>query len=60
AGDLDLLRAVGLRNSRELERRSRAWRPWRAYAAVYLWSIDDKCKAPGSKPLSCATKEATA
>ncbi len=38
AGDLGLLRAVGVAVSRELERRAEAWRPWRAYAAMYLWN----------------------
>jgi AraC family transcriptional regulator, regulatory protein of adaptative response / DNA-3-methyladenine glycosylase II len=38
-GDLGLLRALDLRNSRELEERSEAWRPWRAYAAMYLWCV---------------------
>ena len=38
SGDLGLLRALGLDSSRELERRAEAWRPWRAYAAMYLWS----------------------
>jgi AraC family transcriptional regulator, regulatory protein of adaptative response / DNA-3-methyladenine glycosylase II len=38
AGDLALLRKLGLRHPQELERRAEAWRPWRAYAAVYLWS----------------------
>jgi AraC family transcriptional regulator of adaptative response / DNA-3-methyladenine glycosylase II len=38
SSDLGLLRALGLGSSRELERRSQAWRPWRAYAAMYLWS----------------------
>jgi AraC family transcriptional regulator, regulatory protein of adaptative response / DNA-3-methyladenine glycosylase II len=37
AGDLSLLRAIKLRNPRELEARAEAWRPWRAYAAMYLW-----------------------
>lgn len=37
-GDIGLLRALGLRNARELEPRADAWRPWRAYAAMYLWS----------------------
>jgi len=37
AGDLGLLRALGLRNPRELESRAQRWRPWRAYAAMYLW-----------------------
>jgi AraC family transcriptional regulator, regulatory protein of adaptative response / DNA-3-methyladenine glycosylase II len=36
-GDLGLLRATNLRSARELERRSESWRPWRAYAAMYLW-----------------------
>ena len=35
--DLGLLRSLRLQSSRELERRAEAWRPWRAYAAVYLW-----------------------
>ncbi len=37
AGDLVLRRATGL-DERALERRSRAWRPWRAYAAIHLWT----------------------
>jgi AraC family transcriptional regulator, regulatory protein of adaptative response / DNA-3-methyladenine glycosylase II len=38
AGDLGLLRALDLTNSRELESRSEVWRPWRAYATIYLWN----------------------
>jgi AraC family transcriptional regulator, regulatory protein of adaptative response / DNA-3-methyladenine glycosylase II len=37
SGDLGLLRALHLRDPREIERRSQDWRPWRAYAAMYLW-----------------------
>jgi len=37
SGDLVLLRATAMRNPRELEERSQAWRPWRAYAAMHLW-----------------------
>ena len=37
-GDLGLLRALGLRSNTELERRAESWRPWRAYAAMYLWN----------------------
>jgi AraC family transcriptional regulator of adaptative response / DNA-3-methyladenine glycosylase II len=37
--DLGLLRALDLTTSRELERRAESWRPWRAYAAMYLWRI---------------------
>ncbi len=38
SGDLGLLRALDLQSSRELERRSESWRPWRAYATMYLWT----------------------
>lgn len=34
-----LLDTLNLRNSRELERRAEAWRPWRSYAAIYLWNM---------------------
>jgi AraC family transcriptional regulator, regulatory protein of adaptative response / DNA-3-methyladenine glycosylase II len=37
SSDLGLLRALNLSSVRELERRAEAWRPWRAYAAMYLW-----------------------
>jgi AraC family transcriptional regulator of adaptative response / DNA-3-methyladenine glycosylase II len=39
-GDLVLLRALGLKTSGELEKRAEAWRPWRSYASMYLWSTD--------------------
>jgi AraC family transcriptional regulator of adaptative response / DNA-3-methyladenine glycosylase II len=38
-GDFALLRASGLRTSRDLEKRAEAWRPWRSYATIYLWSM---------------------
>jgi AraC family transcriptional regulator of adaptative response / DNA-3-methyladenine glycosylase II len=53
SSDLGLLRAIGLENSRDLEVRAESWRPWRAYAAMYLWSIgsqsatQEKRSAPG-------------
>jgi AraC family transcriptional regulator of adaptative response / DNA-3-methyladenine glycosylase II len=37
SGDRLLRRAAGGLTTRELERRSQAWRPWRAYAAILLW-----------------------
>lgn len=37
ASDLGLLRATGLSNPKELAAKAEAWRPWRAYAAMYLW-----------------------
>jgi AraC family transcriptional regulator of adaptative response / DNA-3-methyladenine glycosylase II len=58
SGDLGLLRTLRLTNPRELEERSQAWRPWRAYATVYLWnghrsSDNSDSRLPRSrKPLS--------
>jgi AraC family transcriptional regulator of adaptative response / DNA-3-methyladenine glycosylase II len=39
SSDLGLLRALSLGSSRELEQRAEEWRPWRAYAAMYLWRM---------------------
>jgi len=36
-GDLMLMRAANLKQ-RQLDRHAEAWRPWRAYAAHYLWN----------------------
>ena len=38
AADLGLLRATGLKSARELSRLAESWRPWRSYAALYLWN----------------------
>jgi AraC family transcriptional regulator of adaptative response / DNA-3-methyladenine glycosylase II len=37
AGDLGLLKASGIASARRLRDAAEAWRPWRAYAAMYLW-----------------------
>ncbi|HTS48662.1 MAG TPA: Ada metal-binding domain-containing protein [Bryobacteraceae bacterium] len=37
ASDLGLLKASGLSSARRLEELAEAWRPWRSYAALYLW-----------------------
>lgn len=37
AADLGLLKAAGLTSERRLSERAEAWRPWRSYAAMYLW-----------------------
>jgi len=37
SGDLVLRRLAGDLTKRELDRRSEAWRPWRAYAVILLW-----------------------
>jgi AraC family transcriptional regulator of adaptative response / DNA-3-methyladenine glycosylase II len=39
SGDLGLQRALGGASARELLERSQRWRPWRAYAALRLWSL---------------------
>jgi AraC family transcriptional regulator of adaptative response / DNA-3-methyladenine glycosylase II len=41
-GDLGLLHAAKLTSASELSKRSEAWRPWRAYAVMYLWSMHAK------------------
>jgi AraC family transcriptional regulator, regulatory protein of adaptative response / DNA-3-methyladenine glycosylase II len=38
AGDLVLRNALGGISARELLARADAWRPWRAYAAMHLWT----------------------
>jgi 3-methyladenine DNA glycosylase/8-oxoguanine DNA glycosylase len=40
------LRAMDLTNARELEKHAEAWRPWRAYAAIHLWSMPHENKRP--------------
>jgi AraC family transcriptional regulator, regulatory protein of adaptative response / DNA-3-methyladenine glycosylase II len=41
SGDRGLLRALQLGDADQLEKRADAWRPWRAYAATYLWCVAD-------------------
>jgi AraC family transcriptional regulator of adaptative response / DNA-3-methyladenine glycosylase II len=45
SSDLGLLRALKLKSYRELESRAEAWRPWRAYAAMYLWRMGARLSA---------------
>jgi AraC family transcriptional regulator of adaptative response / DNA-3-methyladenine glycosylase II len=49
AGDLGLVRASGEASSGDLQRRAEAWRPWRAYAAMYLWKSLAENSAQKSK-----------
>jgi len=37
ASDLGLLKAAGVSSARQLEKLAEDWRPWRSYAAMYLW-----------------------
>jgi AraC family transcriptional regulator of adaptative response / DNA-3-methyladenine glycosylase II len=46
SADLGLLRALDLGTARELEQLAEGWRPWRAYAAMYLWRIASQ-RLPG-------------
>ena len=48
-GDLGLLRALDLKTPSELEKRAEAWRPWRSYACMYLWSTA-KNASPSAPP----------
>jgi len=52
ADDLGLQRALDSGTARELERRAEAWRPWRAYAAMYLWTIAGEIRPRKSRPAS--------
>lgn len=57
ASDLGLLRAAGQRDPRQLLARAESWRPWRAYAAVYLWQPQP---AGVSRPAAFSGKSAIA
>jgi AraC family transcriptional regulator, regulatory protein of adaptative response / DNA-3-methyladenine glycosylase II len=46
---LGLARSLAARSSDELEQRSRVWRPWRAYAAMYLWDTTSASTVRESK-----------
>jgi AraC family transcriptional regulator, regulatory protein of adaptative response / DNA-3-methyladenine glycosylase II len=59
SSDLGLLRAVPLETSRELEHRAEAWRPWRAYAAMYLWRIASQWAPGQNKAVSRKTQKET-
>ncbi len=38
ASDLGLIRAMGLKQPKQLQEQAEAWRPWRAYAVIHLWT----------------------
>jgi AraC family transcriptional regulator of adaptative response / DNA-3-methyladenine glycosylase II len=44
AGDLGLLKAAGETSPSRLRDTAEAWRPWRAYAAMYLWASQHPIK----------------
>jgi AraC family transcriptional regulator, regulatory protein of adaptative response / DNA-3-methyladenine glycosylase II len=49
AGDLGLRRGASLPGERELAYRAERWRPWRAYAAMYLWQGNGQTKKQNRK-----------
>jgi AraC family transcriptional regulator of adaptative response / DNA-3-methyladenine glycosylase II len=49
SGDIALMRSLGVATGRDLELRAEAWRPWRAYAAIYLWSTAAERRSHGNK-----------
>lgn len=50
SSDLALLRAMTIETSRELEHRAEVWKPWRSYAAMYLWTIASHSTLGGKRP----------
>lgn len=58
SADRDLASALALGNSGEFERRSLVWRPWRAYAAMYLRTFADEIRAHGNATAPSARKKA--
>lgn len=42
--DLGLIRAAGVDSPAALLKLAEQWRPWRAYAATYLWAVETKTK----------------
>ncbi|HEY6370473.1 MAG TPA: AlkA N-terminal domain-containing protein [Candidatus Sulfotelmatobacter sp.] len=59
SSDLGLLRAMTLGTSRGLEQRAETWRPWRAYAAMYLWRIGKQCVPRENKLVSRKAQKRT-
>jgi len=57
SGDLGLLRALRANTVHELESRAEAWRPWRAYAAMYLWSTHSALAARAGSEKAAETAE---
>lgn len=42
SSDLGLIRAASVNSPKELVRLAEAWRPYRSYAATYLWAVTDE------------------
>jgi AraC family transcriptional regulator of adaptative response / DNA-3-methyladenine glycosylase II len=63
--DLGLLRGASLTSERKLAQRAESWRPWRAYAAMYLWQgaeqiyLKEREKQSLAKPAPILGRSAT-
>lgn len=57
-GDAAALSALDLTSPAELEFRAEAWRPWRAYATMYLWHALNEGRVNARKRALAKTKEA--
>ncbi|MEQ8979868.1 MAG: hypothetical protein RL846_18155, partial [Deltaproteobacteria bacterium] len=44
AADLGIMKALAVKTARGSTDRAEGWRPWRAYAAMYLWSTPATAK----------------
>ena len=60
SADRYLARVLALGSSSEFEQRSLAWRPWRAYAAIYLWTFAGEIRARGTASAPSASKKVPA
>ena len=58
SADSNLARMLALGSSSDFEQRSLAWRPWRAYAAIYLWTFAGEIRARGNASAPFASKKA--
>jgi AraC family transcriptional regulator of adaptative response / DNA-3-methyladenine glycosylase II len=56
-GDVALMSALDLTNPRELEWRAEPWRPWRAYATMYLWSSGSHRQVSTRKRISPSARK---
>ncbi len=52
AGDLGVWKALGVTTARAAEERAEAWRPWRSYAVMLLWSSLTTGRTPPSPEAS--------
>jgi AraC family transcriptional regulator of adaptative response / DNA-3-methyladenine glycosylase II len=56
-GDAAVLSALNLKVPIELERRAEAWRPWRAYATMYLWNGSNPSRTRSVQQVPSKTKK---